>query len=211
MVDRERGFESKSVSLKIKGLRGGTVGEITRFLVDMDRAYSALFSFGEDVYAASLLRRGLRRGPYLDPDFWFFGHENLLRKEVSSPDQIRPDYRLELKSVSINSPGFWEFFGGLNPLQQIREYLKDRHERRKDKSYRESAEIERLRLDNRLLQRQILEKETGILREQLSILREFDIGTEEMRRLVWSRLGPSLSDLGRHQDNGLIEGPLENQ
>ena len=61
----------------------------------------------------------------------------------------------------------------MNPLLQLREFLKQRHERRKDREYRECAEKERLRLDNELLQRQILEKENSILREQMSLMGVF--------------------------------------
>ena len=32
------------------------------------------------------------------------------------------------------SPGFWEFLGSLNPLEVIRRYLNDRHERAKDRT-----------------------------------------------------------------------------
>src|SRR5947209_1111717 len=39
--------------------------------------------------------------------------------------------RLILKSVVLHSPGNWEFLGKLNPLETLRQYLQDRHERRK--------------------------------------------------------------------------------
>ncbi|MBK8850163.1 MAG: tetratricopeptide repeat protein [Saprospiraceae bacterium] len=48
--------------------------------------------------------------------------------------------QLYLNSVQISSPGFWEFLGSLNPLEQVREYLKDRHERKKDTDYKNKIE-----------------------------------------------------------------------
>ena len=75
-----------------------------------------------------------------------------------------PDYRLEIRRIQINSPGFWEFLGALNPLQQIREYLNDRHRRRQDHKYREQAERERLMLENEMIRRQIWEKENTIFK-----------------------------------------------
>src|SRR5437867_9575133 len=35
--------------------------------------------------------------------------------------------RILVKSVELHSPGWWEFLGKLNPLEQIRLYLTDRH------------------------------------------------------------------------------------
>lgn len=99
-------------------------------------------------------------------------------------DHVLPEYRLELRRVSIQSPGFWEFVGALNPLQQLREYLKDRHERRKDREYRERAEKDKLRLDNELLQRQILEKENSLLHEQIAIMRELGFSDAELRQFI---------------------------
>jgi len=39
--------------------------------------------------------------------------------------------QLVLAHVRLQSEGFWEFIGQLNPLEVIRQYLNDRHERRK--------------------------------------------------------------------------------
>lgn len=196
-------------SLRIEALRGGTVTEVVSFLADVEASYNALYSFGLIISDWRQRRRYWRR---------FFGPEELfglLQLETNPAlhpdfaDHVLPEYQLALRRVSIQSPGFWEFVGGLNPLQQLREYLKDRHERRKDHEYREPAEKDRLRLDNELLQRLILEKETSILRDQLAIMREFGFGDAELRQFIWSRLGPPLSRLGRHQDSGLIAAPLD--
>src|SRR5208283_3018379 len=48
--------------------------------------------------------------------------------------------QLVSNAVEINSPGFWEFLGSVSPLEIMRNYLNDRHERRKDREYLESAE-----------------------------------------------------------------------
>jgi hypothetical protein len=55
---------------------------------------------------------------------------------------------LVVSRVRLSSPGFWEFFGGLNPFEVLRKYLNDRHERRKDREYRSEAERQRLELQN---------------------------------------------------------------
>lgn len=112
------------------------------------------------------------------------------RRYNESPQNMAPDDRLELRRISIESPGFWEFFGALNPLQQIREYLKDRHERRKDVDYRDAAG---LLLESELLQRQITEKENGILRDQLQSFETLDF----LAKRFESSCGPSLGLLFR--------------
>lgn len=124
---------------------------------------------------------------------------------------VLPEYRLELARVSIQSPGWIEVLGAVNPLREIREYLKDRHERRKDCEYREAAEKDRLQLENELLQRQILEKENGILRERVELLKEAGASDDEIRQIIWASLGQPLSRLGHHQDTKLIEGPLSDE
>jgi hypothetical protein len=177
----------------------------------MESAYNSLYLFDMSVARWSSARRHSHR--FMPDEFFFMGlaANGGFQFPDWSSDEITPDYRLELKEVSIQSPGFWEFVGGLNPLQQIREFLKDRHERRKDREYRESAEKERLRLDNELLQRQIHDKETGTLRDQVLLLQELGFGEDVLREIVWARIGPPLAKLGQHQDKGLIEGPMDSR
>jgi hypothetical protein len=179
-------------SLRIRALRGGSVSEVATFLVDLEGAYNALYWFSSGIHGF------FRHGPlYISASPPF---------QVGQADQIVPERRLQLIRVSIQSHGFWEVLGSLNPLLQIREYLKDRHERRKDRAYREPAEAERLRLENEVLQRTIRAADLHEVRETLEMLREFG-DDERVEQLLWSQLGPPLARLGRHQDSGLIEGP----
>lgn len=207
MATLDRYTGSPGQPLKLRALRGGTVTEITAFLADMEGAYNALYSFNLTVAHWYHGRRRWRR--FIDPDDFFslLSIEAGIAPYPNYAEYVLPEYRLDLARVSIQSPGFWEFVGSLNPLQQLREYLKDRHERRKDFEYREPAEKEKLRLENELLQRVILEKETSTLRDELAIMREVGFDDSEIKQFIWSRLGPPLSRLGRHQDTKLIEGP----
>ena len=91
-------------------------------------------------------------------------------------------------SERIESPGFWEFLGALNPLQQIREYLNGRHKRRQDREYRETAEQERLRLENALIQRQVCEKENAVLRDRINLAKELGYSDHELRQLLWAQV-----------------------
>jgi hypothetical protein len=124
-----------------------------------------------------------------------------------TPDTILPEDRLVVTRVRIESPGFWEVVASLNPLQQIREYLNDRHKRRQDKEFREAAEREKLLLENELIQRQIWERENPVLAERIKLLREIGFSDDEIRQLVWAKVGVPLAQLGRHQDTGLHSCP----
>lgn len=117
-----------------------------------------------------------------------------------------PEHRLVIKSVRIESPGFWEVLASLNPLLQIREYLNDRHRRRQDKEFREAAEREKLILENELIQRQVWEKENSVLSERIRLLKEMGFTDSEIRELVWAKVGQPLAQLGRHRDSKLIGG-----
>jgi len=211
-----RSSEDDRYLLALKGLRGGSVAEISAFLEDVERSYNSLYAFN---FLADVLRYRYRYSRYYDDERFLRSKEyarDFFRYEFQMPYllygfdvSIRPEYRLRLNRVEILSPGFWEFIGGLNPLQQLREYLKDRHERRKDRDYREAAEKERMQLENELLQKQLMEKDTSILKNQLDVMRQCGVSEVELRQLVWSRVGAPLAELGRHQDTGLIAGPIE--
>lgn len=190
--------------LAIVAKRGGTIAEISAFLSDLENAYLALYTFDQLWLPPQLWHR-------FPPELWLklgfpfqlFGQAGFVPLKV---DALPPNARLTLERVRIESPGFWEILGSLNPLQQIREYLNDRHRRRQDREFREASEKERLELDNELIRRQIEEKKIANLRERISILREAGYGDHYIQRIIWQAVGGPLSRLGRHQDTRLIGG-----
>ena len=68
------------------------------------------------------------------------------------------DDRLKITEVEFHSPGFWEFLGKLNPLEVLRQYLNDRHERGKDKEYRNSNEALKMDIERRILELDYIQK-----------------------------------------------------
>lgn len=150
--------------------------------------------------------------PY-DPFFFeLFWEDNLNRQQNILPNLLElqskidiekiilPSDRLVISKVNIQSPGFWEFLGGLNPLQQIREYIKDRHERKKDKDYRSRQEEE-------LGELSIEEKRNNIINQRIDMLKKVGYSDIEIRQLVTAMVITPLKQLDKHQDNGQIEGP----
>ena len=197
-------------SLRIFTKRAGTVAEIVGLLQDVEAAYNRIFLFFSFVDFFADRERFFRWRDFwrewrefgFPPPFWalFVGFP-----QIEFLESILPEYKLEVKRIQIESPGFWEFLGALNPLQQIREYLNDRHKRRQDREYREQAERERLLLENELIRRQIWEKENSVFRERINVLREIGFSDDEIRRLIWVYVSQPLIALGKHQDAGLIE------
>lgn len=106
--------------------------------------------------------------------------------------------RLVLKAAQLSSPGYWDFLGKLNPLEVIRHYLNDRHERRKDRDYRESAEARRLRLEN-------LKLENQVLRERIEIARGLGATERDLAPLLNELVYRPLQALDRHQDRNVLE------
>ena len=191
-------------TLKIVAYRGGSITEISGFLTDFETAYLALYAIDR----LPPLRPLWHRFPpfaWLEPGFLIppsgpAGHFSL------GMDAVPPSARLTLERVSIESPGFWQFIGSLNPLEQIRRYLNDRHQRRQDREYRETSERLRLELEYEQSQLRIEEERLRVGRAYVEFLREMGVPDDEISRVIWERVGLPLTRLGRHQDAGLIGG-----
>lgn len=185
-------------NLRINALRAGTVSELVGLLEATEAAYNGLYTLTLALGVDPLRR--LRRGYP-----WAYGYQ--LARDTGPLDRelIPPRDRLVIARVSIESPGFWEVLGQLNPLQQLREYLNDRHRRRQDREYRELAEQERLTLENQVLERQLLERDNALWRERFELLREMGYSDDELRLLIWKTAGLPLARLGHYQDVRMIE------
>jgi hypothetical protein len=88
--------------------------------------------------------------------------------------------------------------GALNPLEIIRQYLNDRHERRKDHQYRAEHEARRLELENRLL-------ENKVLRERIEIAKSIGATDQDLTPLLNELVYKPLRRLDGPQDRGNIE------
>lgn len=108
-------------TLRVVANRGGTVSEISQFLIDLERAYVALYRL--DNRLSRSWPQFPRRMRY---EFFELGYPLLaLEDPVRHPESLLPEHRLVIQRVRIESPGFWEVLASFNPLQQIREYLND--------------------------------------------------------------------------------------
>jgi hypothetical protein len=196
-------------TIRVLTNRAGTASELSQFLQDFEAAYLALYGF-DAAFSDAQRRRWLEVFEYFPQELavavsGLYPPLAWRRLADITPDTVLPKYRLVVTSVRIESPGLWEFLGSLNPLQQIRQYLNDRHERRKDREYREEAEKKKLELENDILQAAVWEKEDAVLHGRINMLKELGYTEEEIRQLAWGNLGPPLKELGGHQDSGFID------
>jgi len=106
--------------------------------------------------------------------------------------------QLVLAHVRLQSPGYWDFIGQLNPFEVLRRYLNDRHERRKDHEYRESAEARKLKLKNLIL-------ENDAIGGRIKLAKQLGATDHDLAPLLNELVYRPLESLDRHQDKGLIE------
>ena len=186
-------------AFRIEFFRGGTIAEFTGFLTDLEDAYLAIYSL--PISHDFSVRRHLIPYEFWPTEAWL---NNIAGR--TSREGISPEFLMEITRIRISSPGFMEVMASWSPLEQLREYLKDRHERRKDKEWREAGEKRKLDLENELLEQQVLGEKYGRIRDFDKLLHEIGLPQDQRRQALWQHIGAPLARLGRHQDTGLIGG-----
>lgn len=180
--------------LRAESDRLGTVADIRAYLEAVEQAYNGLYAF-ELIVSEAKMRAADR-----EPTSWRSSgrRPRLAVRRISRAEAVvLPEDRLQLRAVSFQSPGFWEFLGALNPLETLRKYLQDRHERRRDRTYREPLEAERMALENEKLK-------TAVVKEQVELLRSLGVPEEKIREALTRHVVLPLERLDRHQDSGLV-------
>jgi hypothetical protein len=193
--------------LRVHGHGGIEVDLATAYLRDLHHAYDSIIVFEATIDG---LRRMYREFPFRISPFgqglgWPLASRRAIRfihdwppspAEISS--LVPSSEHLVLSAVNLGSPGFWEFLGSLNAFETLRKWLNDRHERRKDREYRESAEQRRLAAEN-------LQCESAAIRERIQIARELGFTDRDLAPLLNELVLKPLAALGNHQDKGTIE------
>jgi hypothetical protein len=181
--------------LRVDSDRLGTVGDIRAYLEAVERAYNGLYAFDLIVNEAKSRAAAREPQPWRSP-----GRRPRLtvRRIARAEAVVLPQDRLQLRAVSFQSPGFWEFLGALNPLETLRKYVQDRHERRRDRTYREPLEAERMALENQKLK-------TEVVREEVELLRSLGVPEEKIREALTAHVVLPLERLDRHQDSNLVQ------
>ena len=188
--------------LRITSEGGIRLSEVREYLAAIEDAYNGTLVFENFI-------DGLRRhDPFFfhPPSFMWWPLRASGRKRTlklgggteSIASFVPPPERVVLLRVKLESPGAWEFLGRLNPLEVIRQWIADGHERRKDKNYREAAEQERLRLENSLL-------ENRVIHERIQIARELGATDEDLAPVLNELIFKPLNGVSQQQNKGLIQ------
>jgi hypothetical protein len=197
--------------LRIQGELGIRLEEVREYLGRLEHAYNSIYAFERIIAGAE---RIAQRGPWSAPLFARDTFDwpglpirtgRLLSSWPPPPAVVASIVagrdRLVLKAARFESPGSWEFLGSLNPLEVIRQYLNDRHERRRDRKYRDAAEARRLDLENRIL-------ENRVIRERIEIARSLGAGDSDLAPLLNELVHRPLRALNGAQDEGVIESAV---
>jgi hypothetical protein len=197
----------KSAHLIIHGNGGVEVELVIAYLSDLKLAYESILVFESMISGAQRASREFpfRWYPAAFDLAWSAAPRRAIRHARSWPPTseeisslIPRSSQLVVARVQLSSPGFWDVLGKLNPLEVIRQYLNDRHERRKDRDYRESAEKRQLTLEN-------MKRENEVIAGRIKIARELGATDDDLAPLLNEFVYKPLTALDRHQDRGVIE------
>lgn len=192
--------------LRVYGQGDVEVELVAAYLTDLKHAYDSVLLFETTIDG---MRRAARDFPFprypFALDFGWPAPRRAVRRTRDWPPTaeevasfVPRAEQLILSVVSLTSPGFWEFLGTLNPLDVLRKYLNDRHERRKDHEYRESAERRRMELEN-------LSLESKVISERVRLAKEIGATDRDLAPLLNELIYKPLVALDRYQDKGVIE------
>jgi hypothetical protein len=192
--------------LRIHGSGEVEVELVIAYLGDLRHAYNSIILFESMIDGLERAERDFPFprypfGLYLD---WPVGRRRgigHIREWPSRPEEVASfvpaSEQLVLSAVRLSSPGSWDFLGALNPLEVLRKVINDRHERRKDKEYRESAEKRRLELENQIL-------ETELISRRIAVARKLGATKRDLAPFLNELVYRPILQLDRSQDRGVI-------
>ena len=184
----------KKIKLRISTSKLGDIRDVIGYLKSIEDVYNHLYAFELIITDAKK-----RSEDYNDTTNYGRSRKIKSLMSIRHPDQIvHPQDRIILNKVNVESPGFWEFFANIIPLETIRKYINDRHERIKDKNYRINQEKERGELENEKLRLEVIQKKTDLLKN-------LGVPEDKIRIAYFKHVLKPLEQIDIYQDKGLIE------
>jgi hypothetical protein len=181
-------------ALAIRVERSGSVSEVREYLASLEDAYVRIYAFD---FAVNELRQ--RSDETISSSFREPSRKRSARfPAIRNPQALLlPGDQLTIHRIEVASPGFWEVLGALNPLETIRKYIADRHERTKDREYRNDLDLQERQLE-------IEKRRIEVVRERVDLLHSLGVPEEQIRRAVVQLVSQPLGQLDRIQDSRLI-------
>lgn len=191
--------------LVVESEGGIRLSDVRKFLAEIEDAYNRILLFLNLIDSLRLSQLTARTLP-LAARFVEYGPAALAFGGAVKPihftkssvaAMVGKSQLLILKSVHLGSHGNWKLLGVSDSLEVLRKFLNDRHERRKDKDYREATDEERRHLENELLR-------THVLAEKIKMARQLGATDEDLAPLLNELLYEPLDGLATFQDRGII-------
>lgn len=118
---------------------------------------------------------------------------------------VAPGDRLLFGGARFKSPGWWLVVGVAPILEVIRRYLNDRHERRKDKDFRNAAERRKFEQAERYREAILAWLEGSEISHRIEEARKLGAKESDIQPLLNSYLHQPLRGFAVYQDRGIIE------
>jgi hypothetical protein len=196
--------ETKAI-LQIDGVGDIRVSEVVRFLAATENAYNGILVLLRTLEMFPRWERQFRSPEYPLMEFWPLAPMISTRSgkprrldNVRIASAVSRYEALVVKSVRLESPGAWKLVGISDCLEVIRKFINDRHERKKDKDYREARESERLKFENDILR-------TKAISDRVQLAKQVGIPEDSLAPLLNELLYDRLDELAPFQDRGVID------
>jgi hypothetical protein len=118
---------------------------------------------------------------------------------------VLPSDRLLFRGAQIESPGWVEVIGALNPLETLRKYMNDRHERRKDKDFRNEAERRKFEQEERAREAELEYMQDSVIIRRIEEAKKLGASDRDIAPLLNELLNRPVRKVARFQDRGILE------
>ncbi len=184
--------------------------QLIHALSDFTWAYNAIYYFLDVTDDIEQISRAWRRSePYWPPGMpYFYGLPFKTKGRSSASVELVPPERVELagyvhprdrlivKGCQIASPGWLDVIGKLNPLDVLRQWAQDRHERQKDTAYRDAEDRRKRQLENDLL-------ETELIKKRIELMKEAGVPKTVIKKMISAIVLP-MQHLQRQMNDGVM-------
>lgn len=165
-------LEPENYKIRIYGNNLGSSRDIILLWEALEKNYITILAYEKliEIFGGNSEEeiRLVEINPYLNTRTFRGKNKDLFMQHFNTypiTDMYSPDDYPIITKINFNSPGWWEVLGKWNIFEQIRKYLKERHERKKDIEFewdtekqKSQAEIESMQLSNDLLKLEITQK-----------------------------------------------------